>query len=136
MALGKKYRDMTKEEQRKHLRAVADWAKRNPNATREIQKRYRLKNPFNAARHRLTRYGVTPQQFDQMLAEQNGRCGICGVAESGARDWHLDHDHGTGLPRGILCVRCNGGLGQFADNPVILQSAISYLKKATLKSLL
>lgn len=58
-----------------------------------------------------------------MLAEQGGRCAVC--AERPAE--HVDHDHVTGKVRGLLCFNCNGGLGQFRDDPQILELAIEYL---------
>ena len=128
----KKYKDMTPAERQKHQAATRDWAKRNPNAVRKIQQRHKLKNPFNAAHHRMRRYGIVPEQFEAILVAQGGRCAVCGVAESGARDWHMDHDHYTGEPRGILCVRCNGGLGLFKDSPALLEKAAHYLRQYSL----
>ena len=48
-----------------------------------------------------------------MLAEQGGLCAICKSAPAA----HVDHDHATGAVRALLCFNCNGGLGQFKDNP-------------------
>ncbi|MEV4708088.1 endonuclease VII domain-containing protein [Actinoplanes sp. NPDC049316] len=58
---------------------------------------------------------------------RGGVCAICG----GDDPQHLDHDHRTGEVRGILCFNCNGGLGQFRDDPVLLADAIAYLKGTT-----
>lgn len=54
-----------------------------------------------------------------------GICEICG--EDGLVD--RDHDHKTNLDRGILCRRCNLGLGQFRDNLEFLRAAIRYLER-------
>lgn len=65
-----------------------------------------------------------------MLEEQGERCKICGE-ESGCtrrNALHLDHDHATGELRGLLCPRCNMGLGHFKDNPKLLRAAAAYLE--------
>ncbi|WP_229076470.1 endonuclease VII domain-containing protein [Actinoplanes sp. DH11] len=54
-------------------------------------------------------------------------CAVCGADDP----QHVDHDHRTGWVRGILCFNCNGGLGQFRDDPVLLANAITYLKGTT-----
>jgi hypothetical protein len=77
--------------------------------------------------HLRRRYGIGQAEFDRMLAEQAGRCAICGEPDP----QHVDHDHRTGWVRGILCFNCNGGLGQFKDSPRILAGAITYLKGTT-----
>ncbi|MGN9810307.1 endonuclease VII domain-containing protein [Micromonospora sp. BQ11] len=77
--------------------------------------------------HLRRRYGVGQKEFDELLAEQNGVCAICG----GEDPQHLDHDHRTGWVRGILCFNCNGGLGQFRDSPTRLARAITYLRGTT-----
>lgn len=76
------------------------------------------------------RYGITRQQFDEILAKQHHRCKSCGdpiSVEDGTA--HYDHDHATGKYRGILCASCNKGLGCFKDSPTRLAKAIWYLVK-------
>lgn len=81
-------------------------------------------------------YGLSLGDLDRMLVAQGGGCGICGEKtlranwRSGKQDaFHLDHDHRTGIPRGLLCDNCNRGLGFFADDPVRLRAAIAYLDR-------
>lgn len=63
-----------------------------------------------------------------MYVEQDGKCAICSidVAESEAC---IDHDHKTGEIRGLLCTRCNTGLGFFGDDFSVLMNAARYLNK-------
>lgn len=84
----------------------------------------------NTRRATLKKYGVTPDEFDSMLAEQDGRCAICRSDDPGAwPNWCVDHDHVTGEVRGLLCFHCNTALGHFRDDPVSLAAAIDYLLK-------
>lgn len=62
-----------------------------------------------------------------MLAEQDGRCKICGQLKK----LNVDHDHATGEVRGLLCHGCNVGIGFFRDSPELLRSAIDYLVRST-----
>jgi Recombination endonuclease VII len=55
-------------------------------------------------------YGLTVEQWDQMLIEQAGRCAICNEP---MKSPHVDHSHTTGAVRGLLCLRCNTMLGHF-----------------------
>jgi Recombination endonuclease VII len=66
-----------------------------------------------------------------LLAAQENRCAICGSqGENGVRKGLvLDHDHATGCIRGMLCLQCNSGLGQFRDSPELLAAAIQYLQE-------
>ncbi|WP_233558698.1 endonuclease VII domain-containing protein [Micromonospora radicis] len=77
--------------------------------------------------HLRSRYGIGQAEFDELLAEQGGVCGVCGDPDPE----HVDHDHRTGWVRGILCFNCNGGLGQFRDSPTRLARAITYLRGTT-----
>jgi hypothetical protein len=66
--------------------------------------------------------------YQRVIAEQNGLCAICGVAEvEHGRRFNIDHDHSTGKYRGLLCIRCNIGIGYFKDNRNHLSKAIEYL---------
>jgi len=62
-------------------------------------------------RHRLYRFGITTEQYYQILADQDNRCTICDVVFADGGRLHnspvVDHDHETGRFRGIICHRCN-----------------------------
>lgn len=80
------------------------------------------------------KYGLTLEDQERMLREQNYKCAICGQeiflqGSSQKLIAHVDHDHKTGKVRGLLCKECNIGLGKFMDNTEYLLRAVSYLKK-------
>ena len=75
--------------------------------------------------HLKRRYGISAEDADAMLAEQNGLCAICEAAPAA----HVDHDHDTGAVRQLLCFNCNGGLGQFRDDPAVLRAAAEYVER-------
>lgn len=72
-------------------------------------------------------YGLEPAEYVSMLQRQGGVCLICGTDQPGAKSFCVDHDHATGVVRGLLCNDCNVGLGFFRDNPDRLVSAAAYL---------
>ncbi len=77
------------------------------------------------------RYGITPDEFDALLESQSNLCKICSRRfDSSSTDSRpaVDHDHKTHRVRGLLCPRCNAGLGQFMDSTDFLSNAIEYLK--------
>jgi hypothetical protein len=75
--------------------------------------------------HLKRRYGITAADADAMLAAQGGVCAICQTAPAA----HVDHDHETGAVRALLCFNCNGGLGQFRDDPAVLRAAADYVEQ-------
>src|SRR5258707_11962406 len=75
-----------------------------------------------------TKYGITPGQYAAMLHEQKGVCAICGSAPKKIR-LHVDHDHGTGRVRGLLCGMCNYKLVPRRHSPLLLRSAAEYLER-------
>jgi hypothetical protein len=80
---------------------------------------------------RLVRdYGISIEDYEEMLAEQNGVCLICGSKPGTKRSkrLHVDHCHTTGRVRGLLCQKCNHMLGLAGDNPEVLRIAASYLE--------
>lgn len=85
---------------------------------------------------RVRAHGLTPEQHGAMLVEQDGVCALCGNAPYPKPDnpasavLNIDHDHSTGQVRGLLCARCNLGLGNFADDPELLRRAADYIDHA------
>ena len=71
------------------------------------------------------RYGITQKDYEAIKELQNSKCLICGRSVSLV----VDHDHKTGELRGLLCGRCNSGLGMFEDSVPLLNNAIIYLNK-------
>ena len=80
---------------------------------------------------RVNRYGMTFQDLNNRIKDQNGKCLICKREFSNMlpKNINIDHDHETGEVRGILCVNCNQGLGQFREDVESLKAAIEYLNK-------
>ena len=117
------------------------WEKANPGRITAYRLRARLKRQaksgYIAVRRKdnLRRYGITPEDYAVMFAEQEGRCYICGREETtlgnSGRVRHLsvDHDHATGRVRRLLCTRCNPMVGYAGDNPAILEKAAAYLRQ-------
>lgn len=68
-------------------------------------------------------YQLTPEEVRELATSQGGVCRICQAAPA----MHIDHDHDDGAIRGMLCFRCNAGIGQFADDPERLRRAAGYL---------
>ncbi|MEX2551612.1 MAG: endonuclease VII domain-containing protein [Actinomycetota bacterium] len=81
----------------------------------------------NANFLRIRRYGIDTKAFQEMIQNQNGKCALCLTKPAK----HLDHDHGSGKVRAVLCFSCNRGLGKFEDNPLVIRHAIAYLQKSS-----
>ena len=98
-----------------------------------IRARNRLWNKQNKKRrrsqHLLKNYGITQEDYEWMLENQNHACKICGTSDAGGASGRMvvDHCHTTGNVRGLLCNRCNTAIGLFKDDPAVLASAINYL---------
>lgn len=86
-------------------------------------------------RSKMKRYGITAEYAYELLDNQGGCCAVCGQSVSFGRDTPrreqacIDHCHNSGDVRGILCSKCNSGLGMLNDDPSILSKAIEYLTK-------
>ena len=81
-------------------------------------------------KHHLKRdYGLTLEQYDQMLDEQNGVCIICKGINANGRRLAVDHNHQTGKIRGLLCDCCNLWLGKYETNHSLFEKFDEYLKK-------
>ncbi len=75
--------------------------------------------------HLKRRYGITAAEADAMLTAQGGLCAVCRTAPAA----RVDHDHVTGRVRALLCFNCNGGLGQFKDDPEVMRAAAVYVER-------
>jgi hypothetical protein len=121
----KKYRakpfsSLTKEQKALHIEHTKKWRAENPD------KRHKQER----SRHLLQTYGIVQKEYDDMLYSQQGCCKLCGkklIRESVKRYFSVDHNHSTGIVRGILCYNCNSGLGLFKDNPHLLERAKEYV---------
>jgi hypothetical protein len=82
--------------------------------------------PLNRRRKRV--YGITTEDYNRMLARQHGACAIC--KQRYGQKLCIDHCHATRKVRGLLCHRCNVGLGCYADDPSRLREAAAYLEAA------
>jgi hypothetical protein len=115
-------------------------AKNKENIVAQVSAHYykNKKHKVAVARERI--YGITPEDYDTMLKEQNHKCKICSIKFNNnynqeskidyAHSQHLDHCHTTKKVRGILCPFCNLGLGHFKNSPERITTAINYLKEA------
>jgi len=99
-----------------HAKSRRKWESKNPSYYRNKQ----LKNS----------YKLTVEDFDRMLEDQKGLCGICKEPMAKA---YVDHCHESGIVRELLCFSCNISLGHFKDNIETLKSAIAYLEKHNAK---
>ena len=128
----------------KDKKAKRDWAKRNAAAVVEMKEAWRKANkerwnetgkawkkrhPDAMRVYQLRKHGLTPESFAALLESQGGKCAICGTSEWGGpgKRPHVDHNHETGAVRGLLCVRCNSGIGQFKESTQRLLLAVDYL---------
>lgn len=89
-----------------------------------------LSKDYKRNNHLLVHYGITIEHYREMVKKQKGLCAIC---DNNLEELLcVDHDHQTGAVRGLLCHKCNQGIGLFKDNQKLLRRAIKYLNKALL----
>ncbi len=95
------------------------------------RKNWREKNKDKIRYHHIfMKYGLTKEQWIDLLEGQGSRCSICKSLEPGCKGgWHTDHCHITKKVRGILCQHCNLLIGNAKDSVLILEEAIRYLNK-------
>lgn len=99
---------------------VGTWREKNRIKIKEYNFRAKIKR----------NYGITYEQYEEILKSQDFSCSICKVHISKLnRRLHVDHNHSTGKVRGLLCGCCNTAIGQLKENIHNFTNAISYLKK-------
>ncbi len=106
-------------------KASSTWRKANKEKVSEQGLRFRLKS----------KYGLTPEQVENMLAAQKGTCAICTTpitmrCDDKSKAVHVDHCHTTLKVRGLLCNKCNRAIGMLREDVNVLENAIAYLEKS------
>jgi hypothetical protein len=123
---------------RAHVKA---WRAANPETLAEQRKReceyQKGRRRANPAKYKLRdwkfdlkrKYGLTPEQYDTILAKQDGKCAICKKAPQQKHRMHVDHDHLTGRNRELLCSPCNTALHRMERDLSWADAARAYLVK-------
>ena len=98
---------------------VSKWQRISRRKRQKYHRNSRLRNIYN----------ISDRIYYQMLYDQNGLCKVCDTANPGTSSGRfvIDHDHVSGVRRGLICHHCNLGLGHFFDNPKIMAKAQVYI---------
>lgn len=115
--------------------SYAKYRLNNLEKRREYNRAWEASNKDKCKNTRLKKtFGITLDQYNSMLNNQNGVCAICKNPETALytdnktiKNLAIDHCHKTGNIRGLLCSRCNTGIGHFKENLDYLNNAIDYL---------
>lgn len=108
------------------------WREANPEKAKENRRRHYEENREKALEYsRLyslkRKFNLSEEEYTSMLHYQDGVCAICGNTSKKALA--VDHCHKTGKIRGLLCNRCNRGIGYLRDDPNVLNKASLYITK-------
>lgn len=113
-----------------------EWREKNREKYLAKKKKYRLLHKEEIRQRRRydalrANYGMTVEDYNELLEKQDGRCAICGTTNPGgnrhSKHFHVDHDHDTGAIRGLLCCECNRGLGILGDKIENIERVLAYL---------
>lgn len=100
------------------VKRSAEWS----DERKEIERRRKY------GRWLVRNYGITIEVYDALYDAQGGKCSICATTQPRGRGgFHVDHCHGTGIVRGLLCAGCNMMLGLAKDSRDTLLRAVEYL---------
>jgi hypothetical protein len=130
----KAWYEMNKEGQQARCRAAYHANREERLAYSNEYQRAIAVNPVRRRRRndaeRNRRYRLTNAQYDAMVAQQRGLCAICGNPPNVKGTLFVDHDHDSGVIRGLLCGHCNSGIGMLGDSLDRLRRALRYLRNA------
>jgi hypothetical protein len=125
-------RERSKKWAEDHAEHLREWRRKynkdHTVARRDYSREWYRAHPQNTRARRFRKYyNLTVAEYDVMAEAQNFQCAICGRT----KQLQVDHNHKTKAVRGLLCGRCNRGLGQFGDDYRLCQRAFCYLLKHT-----
>lgn len=131
------------------LAYTREWSRKNPHKSREAYQRWRerrspeeIRETNRVARERAkadgsrrgwiikSKYGLLPAEFDRLMEEQGGVCAICEKPPAQGKHLYVDHDHVTRGVRGLLCQKCNTGIGMFGDDAEVMRRAVGYIDES------
>lgn len=113
---------------------MLDWRRNNKDRVAATRKRWLERHPgrikeLGTKSAMKLRYGITPECYAALLKSQGESCAICGTQNNPKRRLCIDHAHDDDHVRGLLCDKCNVGLGAFGDRPDLLIAAAEYLRR-------
>jgi hypothetical protein len=125
----RKKKDRQKNKLKRNESAKKYRQKKGAKWRREVRKRAYNKNPDRSKCYNLRRYGMTIDEFKSLKKKQKGKCACCGATKNtDGKSLYVDHCHKTGEIRGLLCRKCNTGIGLLGDTVDRLERALKYLK--------
>jgi hypothetical protein len=127
---GKQYRIKNADKIKQYRIENKDKFKSSPDKRKIVDTKYRNNNSDKIKDYKLRKkYGITLDDYNILFNQQEGKCKICGTHQDDLdKKLVVDHNHCTNQIRGLLCDKCNRGLGHFNDNINTLQNAIDYLR--------
>lgn len=119
LARARRQRSYWRDPARSRAQSLAGYHREDPARRRERRRERILANS----------YGITKEDYEALLVLQRYRCAVCGRPDGdGQLPLAVDHDHETGVVRGLLCGQCNTAIGLFAENRDHMVAAIAYLE--------
>lgn len=99
---------------------VREWIAKNPD--KHFRQQLRKKSELHG-------YTITKEEYEALFAKQGGCCALCGMdSKQNKKRLAIDHCHSAKNIRGLLCSKCNQGLGLFNDSPELLRKAAVYVE--------
>jgi hypothetical protein len=129
-ARNRRWREANPENRDIAAATAKQWRADNGDRVKQNRRRWLEGNPaFPRINQLRGQFGLSVVGLAAIVEQQGGRCAICRCALQGGRRQHVDHDHVTGMVRGVLCSRCNTAIGQLCDDPVVIARAAEYVRR-------
>ena len=127
------YAEIWREANKEHRKQTkSKWDADNREHRKEYNKEYKTKNPeYFKRKHLSYSYGISLEEYDRMLHNQNCRCAVCGkhAEETQRKRLFVDHSHATGKIRALLCQQCNTAIGMVNEDTDVLFALVAYLNE-------
>lgn len=127
--INKQQREHRKNNPKKYKKYYNNRRKKHLEEDRAARRAYNKSHPEkHRGRQYKKKYGISLQEYNSLLISQGGVCKSCGSPPS-RRNLDIDHDHSTGMIRGLLCSNCNTALGLLKEDPLRIKKLLEYLCK-------